>query len=192
MKKIFIVSIAILIIGVGFYVWKNNTRVSQKTLDIPIVTSESNQQNNQTSSQVSDDLISKQQNSTALPQVIIYKTKTDYQKFVSVVLSPDKTKIIAYPAPSDVVNQYPVALHNGYFLGKMPGAGSPDGAFLNLTIAQYSRMLASSITPNQLYSLILDKDPFIEIYRCGGPENSIDVINSWIDSKVIYSCMKLK
>lgn len=102
------------------------------------------------------------------PHAIIYKTRQDYSKYVPVTLSEDKSKVVSYPDPKDVYFNgqlaYPTRLDKGYWLDNR-GIG-PNSAFIKLTYAEYAK-LASAPTSEELYKLILDKDPFTHIYDMG-------------------------
>lgn len=107
----------------------------------------------------------------ALPPMIIYKTRADYQFLVPVTLNPEKTAVIMFPAPTDL--QYegrlaiPENLDQGYLLD-FRGINQ-NTAFLHITYEKYSQ-LEKAPTPAELYNMILDKDPFSEIYICGTKE----------------------
>ena len=102
------------------------------------------------------------------PPIIIYKTKADYSKYVPVTLSEDKSKVVSYPAPGDVYYKgqlaYPTSLDKGYWLDKR-GVG-PKSAFIKLTYEEYAK-LPSAPGIDELYAMIIDKDPFTEIYDLG-------------------------
>lgn len=115
--------------------------------------------------------------------VIVYKTKQDYSMQVPVTLSPDKSTLASFPAPSDVYFggdlAYPVALENGYFLDRR--GIDENSVFTKWTYYEYSRL---SGTPNEkeIMNMLLDKDPFLEIYHCGDRtkfdniENELNII----------------
>ena len=102
------------------------------------------------------------------PGLIIYKTKADYSKNVPVNLSPDKSKVVSYPDPADVYYNgqlaYPTALAKDYWLDNR-GIG-PNSAFIKLTYEEYSKLHGPPL-PDELYAMIIDKDPFTEIYNMG-------------------------
>lgn len=104
----------------------------------------------------------------ALPPLIIYKTRGDYQFLVPVTLNPEKTAVIMFPAPTDLLYEgrlaIPENLDQGYLLD-FRGINQ-NTAFLHITYEKYSQ-LEKAPTPAELYDLILDKDPFTEIYICG-------------------------
>ncbi len=122
----------------------------------------------------------------ASPPAIVYKTKANYFDKVPVLLSADKTKVISFPAPSDVRRNnkyvYPTKLNSGYLLDNR-GIGI-NTAFLKLSYEDYYTM---DNIPNadRLINYILDADPFTEFYEVGkrgdftNPEKEI---NEMIDS----------
>lgn len=100
--------------------------------------------------------------------VIVYKTKGDYARLVPITMSMDKQRIVAYPDPSDlrISGQlpYPVTLREGYLLDRR--GINRNTAFLSLTYEAYAEL--DSVPPlDTLYSLIIDHDPFTEMYHCG-------------------------
>ena len=131
------------------------------------------------------------------PQALIYKTKANYNNLVPVTLTDDKTQIVSYPDPTDIVldNKYPTptTLNNGYLLDNR-GIGS-NVAFLKLTYEEYSK-LKSVPTLNELQGLIIDKDPLIELCDCGNKKafsNPVNQINLLIDSNRLRTiCKRIK
>jgi hypothetical protein len=105
---------------------------------------------------------------TLSPSVIIYKMKSDYSKYVPVTLSEDKSKVVSYPDPKDVYYNgqlaYPTQLIKGFWLDNR-GIG-PNSAFIRLTYEEYAK-LPTAPTPDELYAMIGDKDPFTRIYNLG-------------------------
>ena len=99
---------------------------------------------------------------------VVYKTKADYNNNVPVTLSADGKSIVAYPAVKDIYYQgklaYPYQLQNGYLLDNR-GIGA-HSAFLKITYEEYAKMNAAPAL-TELYTQILDKDPFTEIYNLG-------------------------
>jgi hypothetical protein len=136
-------------------------------------------------------------NSGAMPHVIVYKTKSKYRNLVPVQLSEDKKTIISYPAPGDVTTgsgyPLPVALHKGYFLDKR--GVNLSTAFLRLTYAQYSK-LKEVPSPDELYQMIVDKEPIKELCDCGTRRNgaySVRQLNELIDTgKLKKKCKSAK
>jgi len=126
------------------------------------------------------------------PPLIIYKTKKDYSNLVPVGLADDGKTISHYPDMQDVVIsdtdefRTPTKLVQGYLLdNKGIWKGS---AFLKVNYETYAKY---SETPNteELQKLILDDDPFLEIYDCGVRwDITIDEVNSIINSGQLNKC----
>ncbi len=102
------------------------------------------------------------------PQTLVYKTKKDYSNFVPVLLSEDKTEIISYPHPNDLIVgngfPFPTILNSQYLLDNR--GINKNVAFLKLTYQEYSE-LKSIPTLKELFDYILDDDPLIELCDCG-------------------------
>lgn len=119
----------------------------------------------------------KEQNSVvqALPPVIIYKMVKDYSNFVPVIMDDHKTKIVSYPAITDIkIASKPTALHDGYWLDNR--GISKNVVFLKYTYEEYAK-LPQTPTAAELMNQILIKDPLLEIYDCGKRSNYQDLIN---------------
>lgn len=105
----------------------------------------------------------------AIPQqgFMVYKTIDDYFEKVPIQLSEDKTRIVSYPAASDLKKQgeyiYPVKLSDNYLLDRR-GIG-PHTAFLEWDYKKYFES-GSALSTEDLLMLVLDADPFIELYHC--------------------------
>jgi len=128
------------------------------------------------------------------PHVLIYKTRKDYKRYVPVQLSADKKSIVSYPDPADITDAgRPVQLHRGYVLDKR-GVGL-NTAFLKLRYEEYAGLRFAPST-DDLYNLILDKDPITELCDCGvadSTKNSPAVLNALIDKKKLRKqCKVLK
>lgn len=130
------------------------------------------------------------------PSIIIYKTKKDYSKYVPVTLSADKSKVVSYPDPKDVYYMgklaYPTPLAKGFWLDNR-GIG-PNSAFIKLTYEEYSK-LKNAPTTNELYAMIIDKNPFTEIVDMGNRSNFKDVvadINRIIEKHELKQYKRLK
>ncbi|MGD1894817.1 MAG: hypothetical protein ACFB15_30010 [Cyclobacteriaceae bacterium] len=106
--------------------------------------------------------------SASTAPIIVYRTKADYTQYVPVRLSQDGSRIVAYPAPSDVRKsddyRYPVKLKKGYYWDRQ-GVGATT-AFLSITYAEYAA-LETAPDPETLLASILDSSPFLEMYHVG-------------------------
>ena len=111
------------------------------------------------------------------PGVIVYKTTDNYFFHVPVTLSQDKKTLVSYPAPSDLMVNgelaLPVKLEGGYLLDRR--GINENSAFLKWTYYEYSR-LDHTPKPEELMRMILDTDPFTEMYRCGKKSEYEDLI----------------
>ncbi len=133
----------------------------------------------------------------AMPQILVYKTRANYNKLVPVLLSPDKKRIISYPAPGDVTGGAsgfePVQLHKGYLLDKMGVAWNT--AFLKYTYEEYAK-LKTLPSEEEMYKMIVDKDPLVSLYDCGRREpinNLVHKFNDMIDEgKIKKKCQPIK
>jgi hypothetical protein len=132
----------------------------------------------------------------ASPPVIVYQTKADYYDKVPVTLSEDKSEIVSYPGVKDVYYKgelaYPTKLNDGYLLDNR--GIDPNSAFLKLTYEEYSKLEATP-TKEELYRMILDKDPFSKMYNCGNKYSYKDIVselNSLIDGKKLKKQTRLK
>jgi hypothetical protein len=128
--------------------------------------------------------------------VIVYKTKLDYSMQVPVTLSADKSALVSFPAPSDVYYggdlAYPVALVNGYFLDRR--GIDVNSAFTKWTYYEYSR-LSGTPSVKDIFNMMLDTDPFLEIYHCGDRTKFDDIeteLNSAIKKGKLDQYKRLK
>lgn len=100
--------------------------------------------------------------------VIIYRTKADFYSNVPVILNEEKTKIISYPAPSDLLFNgellLPAHLKDGYLLDRR--GLNVNAAFTSYTFEAYSA-LENPPSLDELFNSIVEKDPFESIYHCG-------------------------
>ena len=130
------------------------------------------------------------------PPTIIYKTTKDFSKNIPVTLSVDKTKIVSYPAPGDIYFKgklaYPTELTKGYLLDNR--GISINTAFIKYTYEEYSK-LKEVPDLKTLYSLILDKDPIVEMYNCGNRyrfKDEAQELNAIITQQKLNGFKKLK
>lgn len=121
---------------------------------------------------------------TASPPSIIYKTKADYKEFVPVDLSEDKTRILSFPdindMPYEKESAYITELEQGYLLDER--GITQNTVFLNVTYEEYSQ-LKEIPSEEEIFEMVIDKDPFLEIYDCGSKysfENEIEELNGII------------
>lgn len=118
--------------------------------------------------------------SRALPHVIIYKTKADYSNLVPVTMNRERTKIVSYPAKSDIrPSAKPVALVDGWYLDRR-GIG-PNTVFTDYTYEEYSH-LEKTPSAAQLMEHIIEKYPLLELHDCGTESLTPDQLNDLIKS----------
>jgi hypothetical protein len=105
---------------------------------------------------------------SAGPPTIVYKTKHDYTNQVAVILSEDKSRVVAYPHPQDIAkkgdNIKPTLLVNGYLLDNQ-GINQHVG-FTSYTYEQYAA-LPQAPSLADLKSKLMDADPLEYICHCG-------------------------
>lgn len=104
----------------------------------------------------------------ATPQAIVYKTVKDYNHLVPVVMNRARTKIVSYPAPSDIYYNgklaMPTVLQDGYLLDNR--GIDENTVFLTYSYEEYSR-LSEAPPVSELINKIQDKHPLAEIIYCG-------------------------
>ena len=92
-------------------------------------------------------------------------------------MSEDKSKVVSYPDIKDVYYQgklaYPTALAKGFWLDNR-GIG-PNSAFIKLTYEEYAK-LPGTPSPDELFAMLLDTNPFREIYNMGNRNNYKDAV----------------
>ena len=112
------------------------------------------------------------------PHVFVYKTSSNYNDKVPIMLSKDRKTIVSYPAPSDVIvgdtYRKPTLLKNEYLLDNI-GIGE-NVAFIKLNYDEYSK-LTSSPSIEELFSFIIDDKPLLELYDCGLKSAFTDEVN---------------
>jgi hypothetical protein len=136
--------------------------------------------------------IEKHRNNIINPPVIIYKTRKDYFNNVPVLLSNDKLSVSAYPDKADIYHDgelaTPTLLANGYLLDNR--GISENSAFVKYTYREYSQ-LTSTPSAETLFSMVIDADPFTEIYSCQCTRDTFE-IDRIIKEGLIRNCKKIK
>lgn len=129
------------------------------------------------------------------PPAMVYKTSENYNNLVPVTLSTDKTSIIAYPHPGDLMAgeafATPTELDDGYLLDNR--GITKNTAFLRLSYEEYANM--DHLLPlDVLFDLIIDKEPFTELYDCGVKTDYPDIkagLNDLIQANQLRAHCKL-
>lgn len=126
-----------------------------------------------------------------LPKAVIYKTKKDYNNLVPITLDASHTKVISYPAPSDLVNAKPTLLADGYLLDNR-GIGV-NSVFTGFTYDEYAA-LPQAPSIEELLASVVDFDPFVEIYVTNDARsstNGVDYYDAIVKSN-FSNCEKIK
>lgn len=139
--------------------------------------------------------ITNKENQMGGPPVIIYKTKKNYNKNVAIILSEDKTEIVSYPDPKDVIKNdnycYPTSLIKGFLLDNR--GINKNIAFLSITYEEYAK-LKTAPSIDEMKKLIIDKNPLKKMYICGNQyqyKNLTEEVNQII-KKRCKTCIKIK
>ena len=102
------------------------------------------------------------------PQAIVYKTKDDFSDYVPVIMNPERTEIVSYPAPFDIfyngVLSKPTRLNNGYLLDNR--GINENVVFLNYTYEEYAN-LSEAPSLSEMKKRIKEKFPLTEMINCG-------------------------
>lgn len=100
---------------------------------------------------------------------VIYKTHGDYDNLVPITLDDTGTRIVSYPAPSDLRRgenfSTPVTLDGGYLLDRR--GLTANSVFTDYTYEQYS-ILPTAPTTTELMKHIKYRKPFAEMYVIDG------------------------
>jgi len=119
--------------------------------------------------------------------IVVYKTKQDYSKNVTVQLSTDGKKVTAYPGKFDAIRQKPIELANGYLLKRMIG-----DAVLSLKIDEYA-LSPLDYSSTDLLNLVIDKNPYLEKFECCEcTQGDTAAINDLIRNNLLPKCENLK
>ncbi|MBK8404309.1 MAG: hypothetical protein IPN15_09735 [Saprospiraceae bacterium] len=127
------------------------------------------------------------------PPTMIYIMKEEsYKVLVPVMLSADRSEIIAYPAKQDLFKNnrytYPTELTKGYFLDNR--GINAQTALLKLNYEMYLK-LEDGFSSKDLFFQIRDKNPFIELYDCGNRfkfKDEVKEINQMILKNKLKNC----
>lgn len=130
------------------------------------------------------------------PQAIIYKTSGNYNNMVPVIMNADKSDIASFPAPGDLKYKgkpaLPTQLEDGFLLDNR--GITENVAFLNITYDEYMA-LAQTPSKDELFNLIIDRDPLLIMYACGMRQqftNEVEELNTVILENDFSAFKKLK
>jgi hypothetical protein len=131
------------------------------------------------------------------PQTFVYKTKKDYTNNVPVLLNNERTEILSYPDPKDlkIGSGYPLPtnLLKGYYLDNR--GINKNVAYLKLTYQEYAK-LDNPPSLKEMFNMIIDIDPLIELCDCGNKNAFTDIesqLNDLISkNKLRTTCKTIK
>ncbi len=119
----------------------------------------------------------KQMMAARMAPVYIYKMKKDYSQHVPVTMDAARTRVVSYPAPTDLKTNgklaVPTPLDNGFWLDNR--GINENVAFLSYTYEEYSQ-LTEAPTSEELMKHIIDNDPLTEIHYCGRRNEFTDIV----------------
>lgn len=127
--------------------------------------------------------------SYAVQRTTVYKTIGDFAHLVPITMNKNRTEIISYPAPSDLIINgkltTPTQLKKGYLLDNR--GVNINTVFLKFTYEDYSKMdKAPSL--EELMKNIAERHPFTELINCGPRsqfKDEIKEINRLIDDNFL-------
>lgn len=118
------------------------------------------------------------------PHVLVYKTRTDLNDKVPIILSADGSTVVSYPAPTDIKGTngpaLPSPLHDGYLLDNR-GIGE-NVAFISMSYSEYAA-LPKAPSPDALLAMVIDKAPLTELCDCG-TVNAFHDVTSQLDQLI--------
>ena len=133
-------------------------------------------------------------NSYAVKQTIVYKTIGDFNHLVPIIMNADRTEIVSYPAPSDLITNgkysTPTQLNKGYLLDNR--GVNVNTVFLNYTYEYYTKLDQAPSLADMMLN-IAERHPFTQLIHCGSRyrfKDEIKEVNLLID-KDFPDCSKL-
>ncbi len=131
--------------------------------------------------------------SYAVQQTIVYKTIGDFGNLVPITMNENRTEIISYPAPIDLITDgkptTPTKLKNGYLLDNR--GITANTVFLKYTYENYIK-LENAPSLEEMMKNIAEKHPLSELVNCGPRsqfKDEVKEINLLID-KDFPNCKK--
>jgi hypothetical protein len=128
-------------------------------------------------------------------QAVVYKITADMVDYVPVMMNTERTKIVSYPAPSDLFYEgklaKPTALKDGYFLDNR--GITENVVFLNYTYEAYSKLKEAPAMIEMLKN-IKEKYPLKELVYCGSRyqyKDEVKELNALIDAG-FPNCKRVK
>jgi hypothetical protein len=95
----------------------------------------------------------------------VYRTVDDYSNYVPVIMNDSRTRIVAYPDPSDLgEGSRPIRLKGGYLLDNR--GINENVVFLTYTYEEYAN-LPGPPSVDEMMGRVLERYPLIELIDCG-------------------------
>jgi hypothetical protein len=121
--------------------------------------------------------------STVNKPTVVYKTTKNFSDFVPVIMNAERTKIVSYPAPTDLsIDSKPTKLKNDYLLDNR--GITENVVFLNYTYKAYAVMKEAPAMDEMLKN-IKEKYPLKELILCGSRyefKGEVKELNALIDA----------
>lgn len=128
----------------------------------------------------------------ALPPVVIYKTRGNYNDFVPVNLAPNGNALLSYPGVHDVFYQgilaKPTPLESGFLLDNR--GIDTNSVFLDYTYEVYSALPQTPLQ-EEIMQHIMIRDGIEALYSCRCARDTA-LLNEMIRRKDFHSCVKLR
>jgi len=103
--------------------------------------------------------------SSFIPRMVIYKTRSNYDNYVPVIMNDSRTRIISYPGHEDIYRKgelyVPIHLERGYLLDRR--GINKNVVFTDITYEEYA-LLKKGINEDELLKHLKDIYPLEEMY----------------------------
>jgi hypothetical protein len=114
---------------------------------------------------------------------VVYKSIKDFSEYVPVIMNADRTRIVSYPAPTDLtINSKPTKLKDGYWLDNR--GINENVVMLNYTLEDYMALKEAPSFDDMLKN-IMEKYPLKELILCGSRyrfKDDVKELNALIDA----------
>lgn len=135
--------------------------------------------------------ISQEVDTVVKRRVLIYRTVANFDKYVPVLLSSDKSRIVKFTDYGSLsANLAPISLKDGYLLDNWQI--NVNVAFLEFTYKEYNKLQLYPVQES-LIEHVLVKKPLTELWDCGflsEDEITVERLNELIDNNFI-DCISL-
>lgn len=128
---------------------------------------------------------------TGQAPIIVYRTSEDFSKLVPVSMNEDKTDIVQYFHPGDLLSgeelRLPYHLKKGYLLDNQ-GIG-PNVAFLDISYEEYAG-LKEAPSIDFLLEHLKEANPLLEMYRLP-PQAKMDELPERLNRWILHDSLTL-